>query len=58
MTDKKEKLWVYDTWQYFEIWAETEEKAEEQAYQIGREIGVDLRLVDNYLEYQENTNDG
>ena len=58
MTDKKQKRWVYDTWNFFEVWAETKEEAEEQAIEIGCNIGVDLRLVDNYLEYQENTNDG
>ena len=58
MTDKKQKLWVYDTWHYFEVWAETKEEAEEQAIEIGCNIGVDLRLVDNYQEYQENANDG
>ena len=49
----KDKLWVYDTYHYFEIYAPTMEEAEAQAIEIGCERGLELRLVDNWREYQE-----
>lgn len=49
---QKNKLWVYDTWHFFEVYAPTMEEAEKQADKIASEIGMDLRLVDNYEEYQ------
>ncbi len=49
----KDKLWVYDTYHYFEIYAPTREKADAQAKEIGREHEIELVLVDNWREYQE-----
>jgi len=53
MANKKDKLWVFDTWHYFETYAPDLADAERQADKIGAEIGVDLKLADNWREYQE-----
>jgi hypothetical protein len=53
MNDNKQKLWVYDTYNYLEVYAPTLEEAEQKAYQIGKESGLTMILVDNWLEYQE-----
>ena len=49
----KDKLWVYDTYNYLEIYAPTLEEAEKQAYEVGKESGLTMILVDNWREYQE-----
>ena len=50
---QKDKLWVYDTYHYFEIYAPTKEEADAQATELGCEHGLELVLVDNWREYQE-----
>ena len=49
----KDKLWVYDIYHYFEIYAPTREEADKQADEIEHERGIELVLVDNWREYQE-----
>ncbi len=49
----EDKLWVYDTCHYFEIFASTLEEAEKKALEMGEERGVELTLVRNWREYQE-----
>jgi len=52
----KDKLWVYDTYNYLEVYAPTLEEAEKQAYEVGKESGLTMVLVDNWREYQEEHN--
>lgn len=49
----KDKLWVYDTHNYFEIYAPTLEEAKKQADEIAKEHSLQLVLVDDWREYQE-----
>ena len=49
----KDKLWVYDTYHYFEIYAPTLEEADKQADEIAKEHDLELVLVENWREYQE-----
>ena len=53
MADTDNKLWVFDTWHFVEIYAPDLEDAERQANKFAEETGVDLRLVDNWKEYQD-----
>ena len=53
MTDETKKLWVFDSWHYVEIYATDLADAERQADEFAAETGVDLRLVDNWEDYQQ-----
>tara|TARA_R100000951_G_C2525754_1_gene144862 strand:+ start:383 stop:556 length:174 start_codon:yes stop_codon:yes gene_type:complete len=50
---KEGKLWVFDTAQYLEVYAETEEKALAQADEISIFSGVDFVLHREWELYQE-----
>tara|TARA_R100001443_G_scaffold1750_4_gene6129 strand:- start:148 stop:360 length:213 start_codon:yes stop_codon:yes gene_type:complete len=48
----KEKLWVYDTLTYLNVYAESQDEADNKVFQIGNQIGVEFDLVDDWEEYQ------
>ena len=50
---KKDKLWVFDTQQYLEIYAPTIEDAEEEKYRHEKETGMDFTLVYDWEMYQD-----
>ena len=63
MMAKKNKLWVYDTIQYLEIYAETFEEAEKEKFLHEKATGMDFDLHPEWEIYQtqheeENKKDG
>ena len=48
----KDKLWVFDTQQYLEVYAATLEKAQEQVREIEKETGLDFTLHWEWERYQ------
>jgi hypothetical protein len=48
----KEKLWVYDTLTFLNVYAESQDEADAQAFQIGGQIGVEFDLVSDWETYQ------
>ena len=54
----KDKLWVFDTQHYLEIYAPTIEKAMEEAVEISASTGVEFVLVRDWETYQEEHQNG
>ncbi len=48
----KEKLWVFDTLQYLEIYAPTLEDARREVYEIEKQTGLDFDLAPQWEIYQ------
>ena len=48
----KEKLWVFDTLQYLEIYAPTLEDARREVYEIEKQTGLDFDLAPQWELYQ------
>lgn len=48
----KEKLWVFDTPQYLEIYAPTLEDARREVYEIEKQTGLDFDLAPQWEIYQ------
>ena len=49
----KNKLWVYDTINHLEIYAETREDAEKEVYKHEKDTGMDFVLVHDWEIYQK-----
>ena len=47
------KLWVFDTQNHIEIYAETQEEAEKQVNEITNVSGISFFLHERWEEYQE-----
>ena len=47
------KLWVFDTQQYLEIFAATLEDAEKEKYKYEEDTGMDFDLVYDWRQYQK-----
>ena len=54
----KDKLWVFDTQCFLEIYAPTLEDAENQVIEIEKASGVEYTLVHNWENYQREHAEG
>jgi len=53
MDDQKEKLWVFDTQNYLEVYAPTLVEAYKEVHEIERETGLDFIQACDWERYQE-----
>ena len=51
--EAKDKLWVFDSQQYLEVYAPTKEAALDEASKTGKDTGMEFVLVHDWELYQE-----
>lgn len=54
----KDKLWVFDTLQYLEIYAPTLEDARREVGEIATQTGLDFDLAPEWERYQAEKEEG